>query len=232
MNKNSNTYTYVYATIMVALVAVGLSFTNGLLKDRQAKNVELDKKTQILRSVKVQASSAMAETTYANTIQSVYLVNSKGEVIETDATKAFQVDMAKEVLKPLEERALPVYEALIDGRLKYILPVYGAGLWGPIWGYVSLNDDKQTIYATSFSHQGETPGLGAEIEQAAFQEQFEGKSIFRDNSFVSIAVLKAGQKDDNRDQVDAISGGTITSKGVEAMLQNCLSAYEGFLSEN
>lgn len=229
MNKNSNTYTYLYASAMVVLVAVGLAFTNGLLKEKQAKNVELDKMSQILRSVKVEAKGDAAETLYNSTIQTAYLVNSLGEVTEKDARTAFLVDMAKEVLKPLEARKLPVYEATMDGQLKYILPVYGAGLWGPIWGYVALNDDKQTIFAASFSHQGETPGLGAEIDTRPFQEQFEGKALFREATFVSIAVLKAGQKDDSRDKVDAITGGTITSQGLEAMLKDCLSAYEPFL---
>jgi Na+-transporting NADH:ubiquinone oxidoreductase subunit C len=137
MNKNSNTYTYLYATIMVVLVAVGLAFTNGLLKEKQAKNVELDKMMQILRSVKVEATAKTAEESYATTIKMVYLVNSLGVVTETDARAAFMVDMAKEVLKPLEERKLPVYEASVDGQLKYILPVYGAGLWGPS-GVMSL----------------------------------------------------------------------------------------------
>jgi len=231
MNKNSNTYTYIYASVMVVLVAVGLAFTNGLLKEKQTKNIELDKMMQILRSVKVDATAETTADSYSKTIKTGYLVNNKGEVTETNARTAFLVEMAKEVLKPLENRKLPVYEASIDGQLKYILPVYGAGLWGPIWGYVSLNDDKRTVYAASFSHQGETPGLGAEINTTPFQLQFEGKSLFRDSAFVSIAVLKAGQKDDSRDQVDAISGGTITSKGLEAMLQDCLSTYESFLNK-
>lgn len=231
MNKNSNTYTYIYASVMVVLVAVGLAFTNGLLKEKQSKNAELDKKMQILRSVKIDATAQTIEGLYATTIQSVYLVNNLGDVIEQDAQAAFSVDMAKEVHKPVAERQLPVYEAMVDGQLKYILPVYGAGLWGPIWGYMALNDDKQTVFAASFSHQGETPGLGAEIDQPFFQQQFEGKTLFRDAAFVSIAVLKAGQKDENREQVDAISGGTITSKGLEAMLQDCLSAYESFLKK-
>src|SRR5574344_124758 len=108
MNKNSNTYTYLYATIMVVLVAVGLAFTNGLLKEKQAKNVELDKMMQILRSVKVEATAETAEDNYTTTIKTAYLLNSQGEVTEKDARTAFMVDMAKEVLKPLEERKLPV----------------------------------------------------------------------------------------------------------------------------
>jgi Na+-transporting NADH:ubiquinone oxidoreductase subunit C len=232
MNKNSNTYTYIYAAVMVAVVAVILAFANGALKEKQDKNVELDKMAQILRSVKVIASSSDAETLFNKTISTAYIMNSRGELLEGNARDAFLVDVAKEKLKPLNERALPVYEALVDGQKKYIFPVYGTGLWGPIWGYVALNDDKKTIFAASFSHQGETPGLGAEISTSIYQKQFEGKSIFKDTMFTSIAVLKAGHKADGRDAVDAITGGTITSKGLEAMLETSLGAYELFLKSH
>jgi len=229
MNKNSNNYTYIYASVMVVLVAVALALTNGLLKEKQAKNIELDKMAQILRSVKVDALAQEAEGMYQKTITSAYVVNSKGEVTESDSRKTFMVDVSKEVVKRLESRQLPVYEALVSGKKKYILPVYGAGLWGSLWGYVSLNDDKRSIFAASFSHQSETPGLGAEIAYPPFQKQFEGKSIFKGTEFTSIGVLKKGQHDDARDAVDAISGGTITSKGLEDMLSNSLSAYKAFL---
>lgn len=231
MDKNSNLYTYLYASVMVVLVALALAFTNGLLKEKQKKNVELDKMAQILQSVKVESTAATAETLYNETITAAYLVDSKGVVIESDARKTFLVDVSKEVAKLAVNRRLPVYEAAVGGQKKYILPVYGTGLWGPLWGYVSLNDDKRTIFAASFSHQGETPGLGAEIAYKPFQQQFEGKSLFRKGVFTSIGVLKSGQHDDKRDAVDAISGGTITSKGLEAMLQNSLGAYNAFLNK-
>jgi Na+-transporting NADH:ubiquinone oxidoreductase subunit C len=128
----------------------------------------------------------------------------------------------------LVERLLPVYEALIDGQKKYILPVYGMGLWGPIWGYVAFNEDRKTIFAASFSHQGETPGLGAEIATQGFQKQFENKEVLKNDQFTSIAVLKTGQTAKGRDAVDGVSGGTITSKGLEAMLENSLKAYDTF----
>jgi Na+-transporting NADH:ubiquinone oxidoreductase subunit C len=113
------------------------------------------------------------------------------------------------------------------------LPVYGAGLWGPIWGYIALNDDKSTIYGVYFSHAGETPGLGAEIAAAPFQNQFTAspKQIMRNGEFTSIGVVKAGKVDENRDYVNAISGGTITSQGVEAMLFDGLSQYVNFLKQ-
>lgn len=230
MNKNNNTYTFIYASVMVILVAAALAFTNGALKEKQAKNSDMDKMTQILRSVKIDVGFDKAEELYNKTITSVYVIDSKGNVKTSDAKEAFLVTISKEVNKPVENRLLPVYEALIDGQKKYILPVYGAGLWGPIWGYISLNEDKKTIFAASFSHQGETPGLGAEINTPVFQKQFESKEIIKAGAFKSIAVLKAGQTVDDKDAVDGISGGTITSKGLEAMLQNSLVAYEAFFN--
>jgi Na+-transporting NADH:ubiquinone oxidoreductase subunit C len=215
---------------MVILVAAALSFTNGALKEKQAKNSDLEKMMQILRSVKVEVGMNEAEAIFQKTIKSIYTIDSKGEIITKDPGKTFLVNVAKEVAKPVEERRLPVFEAMVEGRKKYILPVYGSGLWGPIWGYVSLNEDKKTIFAASFSHKGETPGLGAEIDTKDFQRQFEGKEIIKDQLFKSIGVLKAGQSAKNQDAVDGISGGTITSKGLEAMLQNSLVAYKSFLN--
>lgn len=228
MNKNSNTYTFIYSSVMVILVAAALAFTNGALKEKQAKNEDIDKMSQILRSVKIDATLDNAEELYNKTVTTAYVIDSKGNVKISDARQAFLTNISKEVFKPVEERLLPVYEAIVGGEKKFILPVYGAGLWAPIWGYVSLNDDKKTIFAASFSHKGETPGLGAEINTMKFQKQFEGKEILKDGSFKSIAVLKSGQKAEGQDAVDGISGGTITSKGLEAMLKNSLSAYDTF----
>ncbi|MBQ9201905.1 MAG: NADH:ubiquinone reductase (Na(+)-transporting) subunit C [Bacteroidales bacterium] len=229
MNKNSNVYTFIYASVMVIIVAAALAFVNGSLKDKQKKNVEIDKMSQILKSVKINSPLSEAEARYGETIVSSYLIDAQGKTVSQDAAEAFALDMSKEVLKPAAERRLPVYEALIDGQKKYIIPLYGAGLWGPIWGYISLESDGNTVYAATFSHEGETPGLGAEITTAKFQEQFSGKHVFQQQQFRSLAVLKAGHKADNQDAVDAISGGTVTSRGVETMLFDCLSAYEAFL---
>ena len=113
--------------------------------------------------------------------------------------------------------------------IKYILPAYGAGLWGPIWGYVAIDADGSTIYGAYFSHQGETPGLGARIEEDQFSDQFKDKHMFSDSTFIPVTVVKKGQKPRAGDYVNAISGGTITSKGVAAMLDNCLAPYEAFL---
>jgi Na+-transporting NADH:ubiquinone oxidoreductase subunit C len=215
---------------MVIIVAAALALTNGLLKEKQAKNGDVDKMSQILKSVKIDASLDQAEKLYNKTIINAYVIDSSGKVTISDPRKAFEIDVSKEVKKEQSSRQLPVYEANIDGNKKYIIPVFGAGLWGPIWGYLSLNDDRKTIFAASFSHQGETPGLGAEINTSKFQKQFEGKKILMNGEFKSIAVLKSGQKVDDRDAVDGISGGTITSKGLEAMLLNSLGAYKTFFN--
>jgi Na+-transporting NADH:ubiquinone oxidoreductase subunit C len=231
MNKNSNTYTFIYASVMVILVAAALAITNGLLKDKHNKNSEIDKMTQILRSIKVEADKNNAEILFEQNIKTAYILNSAGQVVNESPEAAFAVEMSGEVIRPLEERRLPVYEAQVEGDTLYILPVYGAGLWGPIWGYISLENDRNTIYAASFSHAGETPGLGAEITTEPFQAPFSGKVLYKEGEFRSIAVLKSGQKSDNQDAVDAISGGTITSKGVEEMLLSCLGAYRAFFEQ-
>jgi Na+-transporting NADH:ubiquinone oxidoreductase subunit C len=123
-----------------------------------------------------------------------------------------------------------------------VIPVYGKGLWGPIWGYVSFHKENitkqgmphfNTIYGVMFDHKGETPGLGAEINQPSFMLPFRGKKIFdKDGSFVSVEVVKGGADPSSLHEVDGISGGTITSKGLEAMLDSCLSSYQTYFKLN
>ena len=121
---------------------------------------------------------------------------------------------------------------MADGATKYVLPLAGMGLWGPIWGYVAIDSDGTTIYGAFFDHQGETPGLGAEITKPAFTDQFEGKEIFKSGQFLPVEVVKKGMKPEgDADYVDGISGGTITSKGVSAMLGDCLSPYRTYLEK-
>ncbi len=229
MNRNGNLYTFIYASVMVILVAALLSYLAISLKPYQTRNVEIEKKQNILASVNIASTAVDAEKVYAETIVSTYVVNSKGEI--QDGVEAFGIDMKRERSKPVADRLLPVYEANLDGGVKYVLPLYGAGLWGPIWGYVALNDDMNTIYGATFDHQGETPGLGAEIKTVAFQEVFKGKTIFdAQGKLVSIIVAKAGENAPAEHRVDAISGGTITSKGLQQMLADDLAAYQEFFN--
>ncbi len=228
MNRNGNTYTVLYAAIMVILVAAILASVSMSLKSRQVRNIEIEKKQSILGSVNIPSTVENAEQIFSDKIVNQYVVNIHGEKVEGDA---FNIDLKKERSKKNhEDMLLPVFECQTEDGMKYVFPVRGTGLWGPIWGYVSLNSDMNTIYGAKFDHQGETPGLGAEISTSAFQAQFNGKKLF-DNSgkLVSITVTKAGQDAPEEHKVDGISGGTITSKGLQKMLSDDFSYYEEFL---
>lgn len=227
MDRNGNIYTFLYASIMVILVAAILASVSMALKPRQKKNVEIEKKQNILASVNIESTAENAEKIYAEKIVNEYVVNSKGEKIEGSA---FETDLKKEHAKAEAERALPVYECQTKDGLKYVLPLRGTGLWGPIWGFVSLNEDMNTIYGANFDHEGETPGLGAEIATTAFESQFAGKKLFDSSGkLASIIVAKVGQMAPEEHKVDGISGGTITSKGLEKMLLDDFTSYKEFL---
>lgn len=229
MNRNSNTYTFLYAAIMVILVAAVLASVSMALKPRQKRNFEIEKKKNILASVNIESDATSAEKIYADKILNEYVVNVKGDEVDGDA---FNTDLKKERAKSADEMVLPVFEFQTEEGLKYVLPLRGSGLWGPIWGYVSLNDDMNTIYGANFDHEGETPGLGAEISTTAFEEQFVGKKLF-DNSgeLASILVAKVGEVAPEEHKVDGISGGTITSKGLQNMLKDDFTGYQEFLNK-
>lgn len=139
-----------------------------------------------------------------------------------------RTSLEKELNAMIQERLLPVYECRKEGEVYYVLPMRGKGLWGPIWGYIAMESDMNTIYGAVFDHKTETPGLGAEINEYWFQEDFEGKKLYRDGKFESIVVVKGGADPSDAYAVDAISGGTITSKGVQNMVYDCLISYETF----
>lgn len=218
MNKNSNTYTILYATIMVIIVAFLLAFISSSLKDKQMENVKLDTKKQILSALNVK------EGDVADNYQSMvkdFVLNADGTLSEQSEAN-FQTNYS-------DTTKLHVFECTVNGEKKYLFPVRGAGLWGPIWGYVALNEDKNTVFGTYFGHEGETPGLGAEIAKPFFSEQFKGKTVSKDGNIV-LSVVKNGKVSDSSCEVDGISGGTITSKGVDAMLKDCLKRYKSFLA--
>lgn len=227
MNKQSNVYTVIYASVMVAVVAAALAFVSMALKEKQQDNIKIDKMKQILASINVASTADNAQTEYKNYITETFVLDSEGKKVEGEA---FDINVAAQVKLDVAERQLPVFVATLkDGSIKYIIPMYGAGLWGPIWGYISLDANGSTIYGAYFAHQGETPGLGAEIDKPAFCDQFVGKNFFKDGEFKAVTVEKVGQKPVNgADYVDAITGGTITSQGVSAMIGNSLTPYETF----
>lgn len=227
-DRDSNSYTFIYASALVIIVAAILSIAAIGLKPFQDTNIEVAKKSDILKSVGIASDASTAVGLYEEFVQETYIVNATGAKI---SGSAFEVDLKAEMNKDVADRNLPVYVCQVDGgATKYILPVRGKGLWGPVWGYIAVNDDKNTIFGATFGHKSETPGLGAEIQTDAFQQQFKGKKILKDGE-VTFLVAKGGAKPGDLYAVDAISGGTITSKGVEDMLIDCLSAYSAFLKK-
>ena len=216
---------------MVVTVATLLSLAATLLQPAQERNLEIEKKKNMLESIGVKATRENTEELYTKYITEGFVLNSKGETVE--GVDAFTINLRNEQKKPIDEQHLPVFRATPDdGEKVIILPVEGKGLWGPIYGYVSLRSDMNTIYGVNFDHKGETPGLGAEINTSAYEGMFPGKKLFDNENFVSIQVHKGGAESSDLHGVDAISGGTITSKGLEKMLFDCLEKYNDYLLKN
>ena len=232
MNKNSNTYQILYAAVMVLLVGSVLALIYMALKPKQDENIANDTRKQILSALHIAApQESQVKETYEKYIIQDLLVDVQGNVVDSARNVAFDVDMKKNV--KLAERQLPVMKCKMDdGSIKYVLPVYGAGLWGPIWGYIAMNDDGNSIYGANFSHEGETPGLGARIADKEFQDKFQDKHLFLDGEYKGVVVLKKGQKSTTgAEQIDALTGATITSRGVSDMMADCLAPYEAFLKK-
>ena len=232
MNKNSNIYQILYAAVLVLLVGSVLALIYMALKPKQNENIANDTRKQIMSALHIAVpDDSKVKETYEKYIIQDLLVDRDGNVVDSAKNVAFNVDMKKNVKKA--ERLLPVMKCKMDdGSIKYVLPMYGAGLWGPIWGYIAMNDDGNTIYGANFSHEGETPGLGARIADKDFQDKFVEKHLFQNGEYKGVVVLKKGQKSINgAEQIDALTGATITSLGVSAMLENCLAPYEAFLKK-
>jgi len=169
------------------------------------------------------------KTEFNKFIKTTYLINENGDATKVDAAKALAtLDKLPKIYD--EKKALPLFIATLPDQTLYVIPVTGKGLWGPVWGYISLQSDFNTVYGVKFDHKGETPGLGAEITLSFFTDKFVGKELFDDGTFRSITLVKGGAE--NNFEVDAITGGTLTCNGVSEMLRNCLSAYAPYLLKN
>ncbi|GAA0756020.1 NADH:ubiquinone reductase (Na(+)-transporting) subunit C [Psychroflexus lacisalsi] len=232
MNKNSNAYTFIFAIAMVVIVAVTLSFTSTTLSPLQKENVRKEKMQSILSTVGIETDRENAETLFNKHITQQITLDYEGE--EKEDVDAFEVDLAKELSKPIEEQSFPIYLANYDNSDYYIAPMRGNGLWDAIWGYIALKDDANTIKGVIFDHKGETAGLGAEITTDWFQQRFVDEKIFDNNGeLVGVSVVKGysggNDKDDNK--VDSISGATITGDGVTEMIEKRLKNYLPFFKK-
>jgi Na+-transporting NADH:ubiquinone oxidoreductase subunit C len=222
MDVNKNSYTFGFAAVMVVVVAALLSVAAISLKPFQSRNILLEKKQNILSSVGINIDREEADIQYPIFVKEELVLNYKGE--EVDGV-AFDVDLQKELKKDKNLQSLPLFISEVDGKKQYIIPLRGKGLWGPIWGFISLEDDLNKVFGAVFDHKSETPGLGAEINQPFFEDPFSGKSLFDGEELKSIKVIKGGAGEDNMYGVDGISGGTITSDGVTDMLLERLTMY-------
>lgn len=211
---------------MVVIVAVTLAFVATFLKPYQEANVKTEKIQNILSSVNISSEKKKAVEMYERYIKDEILVKSDGSY---RSGNAFDVSLKIELKKDVALREMPLFVAEVDAAKYYIIPLWGRGLWGAVWGYISLKDDFNTVYGAIFDHKSETPGLGAEIVTEKFREQFKNKKIFDElNNFVSVKVVKGGAPEGDVHGVDAISGGTITSNGVNNMLNENISFYVNY----
>lgn len=244
MQQQSNTYVIVFSAITTIILGGLLAMASQLLKPRQQKSIELDTKRQILSAVTDLKSKKGKEVLsyYDQTIKGI-VIDINGKTIEKDEkgapVVADEVDVARNYKKPSEERLYPIFVFHKAGDSKaveaYILPVYGKGLWGSIWGYIALDTDLNTVKGASFDHETETPGLGARIASKEVQSRFKGKKIFdKSGKLESIVMLKgehnpSSKLDDHH--IDGMSGATLTGKGLNAMLKDYFQYYSSFLKK-
>ena len=222
MDINKNSYIFGFATILIVILSAILSTSYMCLKPFQKINIDLEKQQNILNSIGINIDRDSAKETYSEYIKEEIVLDINCFEIPGNA---FELDLAIELKKDERKQKLPLFICELEGKNKYIIPLRGKGLWGPIWGFIALDDDLTTIFGAVFDHSKETPGLGAEINTTSFQDPFRGKTIFEDEDFTSITVIKGGAKEGDMHGVDAISGGTITSNGVSDMIQERLSRY-------
>ena len=229
IDKNSNGYTFAFAIVMVVVVGTLLAVASQGLKSRQDKNATDKKMISILSAINVEATRANAQEIYNK-----YVIDSKIIAGKDLSAEAFDVDIKKEFRNKklaVSDRNYPLYICEKDNNRYYVIPVIGTGLWGPIWGFVALESDFKTIYGANFDHKSETPGLGAEIKYASYSDQYTGEMISdTTGTFQPIIVVKDGSGSGLNSKVDGITGGTITSKGVEEMTTRTLEVYVNYFN--
>jgi Na+-transporting NADH:ubiquinone oxidoreductase subunit C len=251
MNINSNRYIFIYAVIIVVVVAVILSVAATMLAPKQEENIRIEKMQNILRAAMAdQNTTITAKNTlslYDSYIIQEITLNNKGDVLnvfdvktgtftEGSGLRAFEIDI-KEQLENLQkgkDAQLPVFVYQNNHQKKYVIPLRGIGLWGAIWGNLALSEDLQRIQGAVFDHKGETPGLGAEITNTTFSAQFQEKMIFeKAENIQPFRIVKGGistlSETERAHAVDALSGATITSEGVQKMINNFIEYYKPWI---
>jgi Na+-transporting NADH:ubiquinone oxidoreductase subunit C len=240
-NLESNVYTMLFASGMVIIVGALLAFVSSSLSEKITENKRIEKQQNILYAMGVnendETSVDFVSKDAVGDVFSKYitkqLVITGNKVVEDP--NAYLIDIKKEATEaknPNYQRRLPLFIGEKDGKTLYIIPVRGKGLWDAIWGYIAL-DDQLVVQGVYFDHQGETPGLGANIKERFFMDDFKGEHILDDGTFKGITVAKGNADPKNMDktdfEVDAIAGATITGNGLSAMLKKDLAMYIPYL---
>lgn len=221
IDTNSNVYTIVYAAVLVVIVAFLLAFVSSSLKATQDKNVENDTKSQILAALRYDKGTVNVDAEFQNVKDMLW---QDGQLVPYEG--AFRSSYGTAIAGG----ELHVFVAETKDGVKYVLPMTGRGLWGGLWGYIALDEDKQTVYGSYFYHESETAGLGARIGEAEFQQTFQGKKLFTEGSdAVALTVVKNGAVKNAEVEVDGITGATLTSNGVAKMVQSGLEIYKDFI---
>lgn len=252
MNTNSNVYTVIYSTVLVVVVAAILAFAAEGLKDKQNENVKLETITKVLTAAAQSDDNFTIDentdilATYRDRVIDAYFVDFEGKKVGEsmnlgkDDLKNIQVastsDLKKQndIIKKIEKGdadaakslRLPVYVFDINDQTITVLPIYGAGLWGPVWGYLAFAQDGRSIDGAIFDHKSETPGLGAKIAEEPFYGQFKGRKLTDEGGF---SVVKGGARGDIN-SVDAISGASITSQAVGTTINIWMKYYLPYLN--
>lgn len=243
MNTNGNAYTVIYTTVVVALVAAILAVVSMALKPKQDANVKAETISQMLTAAQFYTKDecgAMGNDkvleAYSQNIKEAYTIGLDGKKVRDLSTDVMNIELQDGLkaqnknIKKGADADLPVYVFEKEGKAVTVVPAYGAGLWGAIWGYIALDEDLRTIVGAYFDHESETPGLGSKIkDDPSFREQFIGKKVNVASEPV-FGVVKVGSQADPASSVDAITGATMTCKGLGEAIAFWLKAYVPFLS--
>ena len=237
-NTDSNQYTILFAIGMVVIVGSLLAFTASSLKPNIVENERMEKQQNILYAMGVNengdndivfVSTDKVASEFSKYVTTQLVLDAQGNALEDN--EAYLIDVKKEQAKAKNggTRALPLFVGKKEGQSYYIIPIRGKGLWDAIWGYVALDEDM-VVQGAFFDHAAETPGLGANIKQRYFMDDFIGEKLLSSTGdFKGITVAKGNNdpknliKDDY--EVDALAGATITGDGVSAMIKTDLKLY-------
>ncbi|MGB5369411.1 MAG: Na(+)-translocating NADH-quinone reductase subunit C [Flavobacteriaceae bacterium] len=241
INTDKNSYTVIFAAVMVVVVGSLLAFFASALSEKISENERLEKQQNILYAMGINENQDEGDVNFIPTdkvagefskyIQEQLVI--EGDKI-TENDQAYLIDLKKQetAAKKGETRKLPLFIGEKEGKKFYIIPMRGKGLWDAIWGFVAL-DGNLVVQGVYFDHKAETPGLGANIKQRYFMDDFAGESILDGTEYAGITVAKGNNdptnniKDDN--EVDALAGATITGNGVSAMIKESVKMYKPYL---